>query len=72
MAIGAVVGDFRWRTSVKPPTVDLDGLSPEQVDVLLASRRRALKILRSRSVVAYGDFDAFDSAPLRLPEPQIR
>lgn len=63
-AIGAVVGDFRFRTTEKPPTVDLRTLSAKEVDVLLAARRQALKRLRSRSIVAYSDFEKFDNTPL--------
>ncbi|SDE15850.1 hypothetical protein [Glycomyces harbinensis] len=64
VAIGAIVGDYRFRTTVKPPAVDVKALSPEEVDVLLAVRRRVLKSLRAKSIVSYSDFKVFDAAPL--------
>jgi hypothetical protein len=67
MAIGAIVGDFRFRTTVKPPPVDLAALSPEEIEILFSARRKALRQLRARSVVSYLDFDELDRTPLDAP-----
>lgn len=62
-AIGVMVVHARLRDAAKPPAVDVASLSPGDIEVLRKVRRRALKILRSRNVVAYKDFDGYDSAP---------
>ena len=67
VAVGARVGVHRLRSTAKPPAVDVGSLSRQQLEVLLAARRRALRILRSRNVVSYKDFPAFDAAPLEAP-----
>jgi len=64
VTIGAIVADFRFRTTAKPPPVDLKSLSPEEVKVLLAARHRALRILRSRGVVPYVGFGKLNETPL--------
>jgi hypothetical protein len=64
LSIAAVFGGFRYYSRTKPPAVDLDTLSEEEIEVLRKSRRRALTTLRSRSVVSYQDFREFDEAPL--------
>ncbi|THV29524.1 hypothetical protein [Glycomyces paridis] len=63
-ALGAIVGDVRLRTDAKPPPVDLAALTPDELDVLLAVRRKTLRVLRSRGVVSYPDCAAFEKAPL--------
>ncbi|MCD0447269.1 hypothetical protein LO763_27005 [Glycomyces sp. A-F 0318] len=67
VAVGALVADYRFRSTAKPPAVDVGSLSPGEIEVLLAVRRRALTILRSRNVVSYADFPRFDDAPLDAP-----
>lgn len=67
VAAGAIVADVRLRTTGKPPAVDLASLSPNEIEVLLKVRRRALTILRSRNIVAYADFRQFDESPLDTP-----
>ncbi|MEU6246539.1 hypothetical protein [Glycomyces sp. NPDC047010] len=67
LTIGAIVADVRFRTTGKPPAVDLDSLSPDELDVLLKVRHRALRILRTRNIVAYADFRQFDESPLDTP-----
>jgi cation transport ATPase len=67
VAVGALVGDYRLSTTAKPPAVDLESLSPQEIEVLIAARHRALRILRSRNVVSYKDFHGFDSSPLTAP-----
>jgi cation transport ATPase len=69
VAIGAIVGNYRLRTTSKPPAVDIATLSPEEVEVLRAARRGALKRLRARNIVPYRDFAKFDAAPLDPAEP---
>lgn len=64
VAVGAIVADVRLRTTDMPPAVDLDSLSPKEIEVLLKVRRRALTILRSRNIVSYADFRGFDESPL--------
>ncbi|MFG3341284.1 hypothetical protein [Glycomyces sp. NPDC048151] len=64
VAAGALVADVRLSTAEKPPPVDLASLSPQEIEVLLAVRHRALRILRSRNVVSYKDFHGFDASPL--------
>lgn len=66
VAIGAIVGDYRFRSNAKPPTVDLKMLPPDEIDVLLTARRKALTCLRARGVVSYRDFTGFDNTPLDL------
>ncbi|MEU5871729.1 hypothetical protein AB0A73_09235 [Glycomyces sp. NPDC047369] len=67
VTIGALVADVRFRTTDKPPAVDLASLSPNEIEVLLKARHRALRILRSRNIVAYADFRRFDESPLDTP-----
>ncbi|MFB9658437.1 hypothetical protein ACFQS3_19555 [Glycomyces mayteni] len=67
VTIGAIVADVRLRTTGKPPAVDLGSLSPNELEVLLKVRHRALRILRSRNIVAYADFRGFDESPLDTP-----
>lgn len=64
VAVGAIVADVRLRTTELPPAVDLNSLSPNEIEVLLKVRRRALTILRSRNIVSYADFRGFDESPL--------
>jgi hypothetical protein len=64
VSAGALVANVRFRTAAKPPAVDLESLSPEEVKVLLTARRAALKILRSRNIVSYADFRKLDETPL--------
>lgn len=65
MAIGSIVALFKFRYDTKPPSVDLDKLTPEETELLIECRRKALVSLRSRSKIAYADFDAYNNAPLR-------
>jgi hypothetical protein len=65
VSVGTIVGHHRFRSETKPPAVDLDQLSPENEQVLLESRHRALLRLRARRVVSYPDFEAYDQAPLQ-------
>ncbi|MER7558468.1 hypothetical protein ABTZ46_16110 [Nocardioides sp. NPDC126508] len=64
LTIGAIVCCYRYYDKSKPPVVDLATLSEDEIEVLTKCRHRALKVLRSRGVVAYKDFDAYDAAPL--------
>lgn len=64
VSIGAIIADYRLRTTGKPPAVDLATLSQAEIEVLLALRHKTLKHLRARSVVSYQDFAGFDAAPL--------
>lgn len=64
LAIGVIVCCYRYYNKSKPPVVDLATLSADEIEVLTKSRHRALKVLRSRGVVAYKDFDVYDAAPL--------
>ncbi|RRR96425.1 hypothetical protein [Glycomyces terrestris] len=61
-AVGTIVVHVRFRVTEKPPTVDVASLSPSDIEVLRKVRRRALKILRSRNVVAYKDFAGYDAS----------
>jgi hypothetical protein len=62
-AIGIMVLHARLRVTEKPPAVNVESLSPNDIEILKKVRRRALVILRSRNVVAYKDFNEYDSAP---------
>ncbi|MEV3936811.1 hypothetical protein AB0K52_12645 [Glycomyces sp. NPDC049804] len=62
-AVGVIVVHVRLRVTEKPPAVEAASLSPRDIEVLRKVRQRALKILRSRNVVAYKDFRGFDAAP---------
>lgn len=64
LSVGAMLGSYRFYSRSKPPSVDLDTLSADELEALKRCRRRALKVLRSKSIVAYKDFDEFDGAPL--------
>jgi hypothetical protein len=64
LVVAVIVCCYRFYNRTKPPVVDLDALSAEEIEVLKKSRHRALKVLRARSVVAYKDFDRYDAAPL--------
>lgn len=64
LSIGAIVSAFRYYSRTKPPAVDIDTLTADEIEVLKKSRRLALTTLRSRNIVAYKDFDEFDKAPL--------
>lgn len=64
LEIAAIVAAFRLYSKEKPPAVDVNALTPEDLDVLLASRHRALTTLRARSIVSYDEFDALDRSPL--------
>jgi uncharacterized membrane protein len=63
-AVGVMVAHARLRTTEKPPVVSVESLSPRDVEILRKVRWRALRILRSRNVVAYKDFDGYDNASL--------
>jgi hypothetical protein len=62
--IAVIVAEFQLYSREKPPTVDVNALTSEELDVLLALRRQALTTLRSRSIVSYDEFDALDRSPL--------
>jgi hypothetical protein len=62
-AIGVIVVHVRLRVTEKPPAVDVASLSPSDIELLRKVRQRTLKILRSRNVVAYKDFNRYDNAP---------
>ena len=62
--ISVIVAEFRLYSREKPPAVDVNALTSDELDVLLASRRQALTTLRSRSIVSYDEFDALDRSPL--------
>lgn len=62
--IALIVAEFRLYSREKPPAVDVNALTSDEVDVLLALRRQALTTLRSRSIVSYDEFDALDRSPL--------
>ncbi|MEV6964822.1 hypothetical protein AB0M47_06855 [Hamadaea sp. NPDC051192] len=64
LAIASVPLVFRFTHYEKPPAVDLESLTPKQVEFLIAYRRKALKVLRSRSIVSYPLFDELDQSPL--------
>lgn len=64
VSVWALVGAHRFRNREKPPAIDPATLTPEEMDVLFALRRRTLKVLRGRNVVAYKDFNGFDRSPL--------
>jgi hypothetical protein len=61
-AVGVIVVHVRLRATEKPPAVDVASLSPGDIEVLRKVRQRALRILRSRNVVAYKDFNGYDNA----------
>lgn len=65
---GAVLCGYTLHSTSKPPTVDLDALSTEEIEVLKASRRRALTALQSRRIVAEDDVAAYDESPLAQPK----
>ncbi|GAA2136578.1 hypothetical protein GALLR39Z86_39330 [Glycomyces algeriensis] len=62
-AVGVIVAHVRLRVTEKPPAVDVASLTPSDIEVLRKVRRRTLKILRSRNIVAYKDFHGYDDAP---------
>ncbi|MFJ9392511.1 hypothetical protein ACIRON_27080 [Nocardioides sp. NPDC101246] len=64
LAIAAVIADYRLHSNVKPPEVAIDSLSDEDIEVLRASRRQALRIFRTQGLVGYGEFTDFDKSPL--------
>lgn len=61
-AVGIIVVHVRLRATEKPPAVDVASLSASDLEVLRKVRRRALKILRHRNVVAHKDFNRYDNA----------
>jgi hypothetical protein len=64
LEIVALVAAFRLYSKEKPPAVDVTTLSSDDLEVLLASRHRALTTLRARSIVSYDEFDELDRTPL--------
>lgn len=64
LSVGAMLGSDRFYSRFKPPAVDLDNLFADELEAFKGCRRRALKVLRSKSIIAYKDFDEFDRAPL--------
>jgi hypothetical protein len=64
LEIVVLVAAFRLYSKEKPPAVDVRSLTSVDLDVLLASRRRALTTLRARSIVSYDEFDELDRTPL--------
>lgn len=68
-AIGIMVAHARLRVTEKPPAVNVATLSPQDVEILRKVRERALRILRSRNIVAYKDFNGYDSAPFDPAPP---
>jgi hypothetical protein len=64
LSVGALVTEFRSYSKTKPPAVDVDGLSTEDLEVLRKSRREGLKSLRSRGVIPYVGFRDLDESPL--------
>lgn len=65
LLVGVICAEFRLYSKEKPPAVDPDDLSAEELDVLLKMRRLALTTLRGRSVISYQECDEFDRSPLR-------
>ncbi|NUT18746.1 MAG: hypothetical protein HOV77_06140 [Hamadaea sp.] len=64
LAIASVPLVFRCTYYGKPPAVELESLTPTQIEYLIAYRRKALKVLRSRSIVSYVLFNELDQSPL--------
>lgn len=64
IGVGVIVAEFRLYSRQKPPAVDASRLSEREIEVLLDLRHKALKTLRSRSIVSYDDFDDYDNHPL--------
>lgn len=64
MAIAVIVGVYRLHHDSMPPAVELDSLTPAEIQVLRESRREALVRLRSRRLISYAEFDALDQSPL--------
>ncbi|GAA2263071.1 hypothetical protein GCM10009853_015260 [Glycomyces scopariae] len=60
--VAVIVVHVRLRATEKPPAVDVASLTPDDIEILRKVRQRALRILRSRNVVAYKDFNEYDSA----------
>lgn len=67
LPIGIMVLHARLRVTEKPPAVNIASLSLQDIEILRKVRWRALRILRSRNVVAYKDFDRYDNAPFDIP-----
>lgn len=64
LEVVAIVAALRLYSKEKPPAVDVRTLTSDDLDVLLASRHRALTTLRARSIVSYDEFDELDRTPL--------
>lgn len=64
LSVGVIVAEFRLYSREKPPAVDVSRLSEREMQMLLELRHKALMTLRSRSIVSYDDFDAYDNHPL--------
>lgn len=64
LSIVAVVADYRLHSKSKPPEVDVENLSDEDIEVLRASRRQALRVFRTQGLVGYGEFEDLDARPL--------
>ncbi|MBC7277341.1 hypothetical protein [Nocardioides sp.] len=64
LSITAIVADYRLHTTAKPPEVAMEDLSDDDIEVLRASRRQALRIFRTQGLVGYGEFTDLDKSPL--------
>lgn len=64
LSIVAIVADYRLYSRTKPPQVVVEELDDEDIEVLRASRRQALRIFRTQGLVGYGEFTDLDKSPL--------